>query len=122
LGDLKALAREEDPKGSLERLAASPRRPSAGRAAYALLALETGLWLSLGRLGLAACMADRLVEEAKARDLEIWEPDLAKEAYRSALAAYRSQEGQAFQEKAAWTASRLAALDPALALGLPGLK
>lgn len=95
-------------------------RGAAGHAAFLLRLEAAQLAFGAGRIAAAAALYEALGREAEAHDLDRWDPNLAKTYLSAHLACLRAQRGKdgggVVQEKTDLLYSRLARLDPILAL------
>jgi type VI secretion system protein VasJ len=109
--DARAQAVGGDLAGALDALDAPP----PGRAGFVHRLRTAELCLGAGQGDLALALLDALAAEARARDLDAWEPGLAADVY-AALGRAARQSGRA--EAAADADARLAAVAPARAARL----
>jgi type VI secretion system protein VasJ len=115
--DLQALA-AGDPTQGLTSLGNPAHRPTDGRGLMFVRIVESLLWFRLGRHDLALGLANWLVNQVEAHNLDSWEPKLAIEALKSAHEIY-ARLGPAQAERAQAAALRLALINPDPALDLP---
>ncbi|MDR1870664.1 MAG: type VI secretion system protein TssA [Deltaproteobacteria bacterium] len=118
--DLKALT-QGDPTQGLATLSQPQNRGTGGRGLLTVRLAEGFLWLKLGREDLALGLADYVLGELDAHQLDAWEPELCAQTLKALHELY-TKLGPSHAAKAAAMALRVALISPDTALDLKASK